>query len=184
MYPLIRFGLGLSKSRKQAPLGIFDPHVSQHRCLPWDIDPWMELNNGRTLTLYDLGRIPLGQRTGLHRVLRSNGWGMTVAGSAVRYRRRIRNLARFSMVSRMLGWDARFFYLDQSMWLGGDCAGQVLIRSAVTSDKGIVDPGLVAQQLGHAGPSPDLPDWVQAWTRAEAERPWPPDSGRFLPGRG
>ena len=64
-------------------------HVSYHRCWPWDIDLWMELNNGRTLTFYDLGRIPLARRTGLVELLRKQRWGLTMAGASVRYRARI-----------------------------------------------------------------------------------------------
>lgn len=182
MYPLIRFGLGLAKARRQPRLTLFDPHVSRHTCLPWDIDPWRELNNGRTLTLYDLGRIPLGERLGLHRVLLANRWGMTVAGSSIRYRRRIRVFDRFDMVSRLLGWDGRFFYLDQSMWRQGDCTSQVLIRSAVTSGAGIVAPATVAMALGHEGDSPAMPQWVQDWIVADQGRDWPPESGCHLPG--
>ena len=33
----------------------------------------MELNNGRTLTLFDLGRIPMARRMGLDKVLAQNG---------------------------------------------------------------------------------------------------------------
>ncbi|MFN3292601.1 MAG: acyl-CoA thioesterase [Gemmobacter sp.] len=181
MYPFARLAIGLFAATRQPRLGPFDPHVSRHVCWPWDLDPWRELNNGRTLTLYDLGRTPLAVRSGLTRALGANGWGMTVAGSSVRYRRRVRMFDRVTMVSRLLGWDARFLYLDQSMWLHGECTSQALIRSAVTSRAGIVPPAEVARALGHSGPGPALPDWVRAWTEAEAQRPWPPEAGKFLP---
>ena len=74
LYPLIRFAKEMIKFRGAPPLGPMDAHVSTHRCWPWDLDPWIELNNGRTLTLYDLGRIPLASRTGLVPVLREKGW--------------------------------------------------------------------------------------------------------------
>ena len=77
-------------------------HVSHHYCLPWDIDLWRELNNGRTLTLYDLGRIPLAGRVGLIKVLRRERWGLTMAGASVRYRRRIRVFDRIEMRSRLV----------------------------------------------------------------------------------
>ena len=179
MYPFLRLATGLVRATRQPRLGPFDPHVSHHLCWPWDLDPWRELNNGRTLTLYDLGRSPLTVRSGLSAALRANRWGMTVAGSSVRYRRRVRVFDRVTMVSRLLGWDARFLYLDQTMWKGADCTSQALIRSAVTSAKGIVPPMQVAQALGHAGESPVLPDWVAAWSQAEALRPWPPEAERF-----
>ncbi|QYK42479.1 MAG: acyl-CoA thioesterase [Paracoccaceae bacterium] len=174
MYPFLRMGLELWQHRRAAPLPILGTHLSTHTCLPWDLDPWKELNNGRTLTLYDLGRIPLGQRTGLHKVLMQNRWGMTVAGNSTRYRRRVRLFDRLTMVTRCIGWDERFIYMEQSMWKGDDCTSHILIRSAVTSVEGIVAPGRVLAALGQPTESPPLPDWVQAWIAADALRPWPP----------
>lgn len=174
MYPYIRLGKEVLKARQAPPLGILDTHVSQHICWPWDIDPWRELNNGRTLTLYDLGRVPLGIRTGLARVVRRHGWGMAIAGNSTRYRRRVRVFERITMRSRCLGWDARFIYIDQTMWRGDECTSQMLARSAFTSKQGIVAPAQVMAALGHAGPSPALPDWVAGWIAADAQRPWPP----------
>ena len=174
MYPYLRMYKELWKFRNSSKLGLFDTHISHHMCLPQDIDPWMELNNGRTLTLYDLGRLPMGRRIGFDKLGRSHGWGMTVAGASTRYRRRVRMFDRFEMRSRVLGWDARFLYMDQSMWRGGDCTGQMLLRSAVVSDDGIVPPVRAMQAMGHCEDSPPLPAWVLAWIAADGLRPWPP----------
>jgi hypothetical protein len=40
---------------------------------------------------------------------------MAVAGNSLRYRRRVRAFHRLEMRSRLLGWDARFLYVEQSM---------------------------------------------------------------------
>lgn len=174
MYPFLRMAKELWKFRNAPALPILGTHVSTHLCWPWDLDPWVELNNGRTLTLYDLGRIPLGQRTGLHRVLKANGWGMTVAGNTVRYRRRVRAFDRLTIHTRCIGWDHRFLYIEQSMWKGDDSTSHQIVRSAVTSKKGIVAPDRVLTALGQPPASPVLPDFVQRWIAAEAARPWPP----------
>lgn len=174
MYPFVRFAKEMLKYRKAPRLGLLDTHVSHHRCWPWDLDPWMELNNGRTLTLYDLGRIPMAARTGLIETLRAQGWGITVAGNSTRYRRRIRMFERFELRSRCIGWDARFIYLEHAMWLGDTCANHILIRSAFTSRNGIVPPEQVLAAMGQNTTSPDLPQWVQAWIAADAQRVWPP----------
>jgi acyl-CoA thioesterase FadM len=160
--------------RKAPALPLLGTHVSRHRCWPWDLDPWVELNNGRTLTIYDLGRIPLGIRTGLRRVLGQKGWGLTVAGNTVRYRRRVRAFDVVEMHSRCIGWDQRFLYIEQAMWAGADCASHMIVRTAVTSKAGIVPPAQVLAALGEPVDSPALPDWVQGWIAAEAARPWPP----------
>lgn len=176
MYPLIRFAKEMLKFRNAPQLGPTDPHISTHICWLWDLDPWIELNNGRTLTLYDLGRIPMATRSGLIEVLKENQWGVTVAGSSTRYRRRIKVFNRFTMVSRMVGWDNRFIYMDQSMWRGGECCNQVLIRSAITSKNGIVPPSKVFAAMGHSSEEPpETPGWIKAWIDAEAARPWPPE---------
>ncbi len=174
MYPYIRMFKELWKFRSAPALGIFDTHISHHRCWPWDIDPWRELNNGRTLTLYDLGRIPLGQRTGLHKILKEKRWGLTVAGNTTRYRRRVRLMDRVEMRTRCIGWDKRFLYMEQSMWKGGECTSHILIRSAITSANGIVPPAELARAYGLSEESPPLPAWVHAWIEGDAARPWPP----------
>ena len=176
MYPYFRMVKELWKFRKSPRLGLFDPHVSTHMCLPWDIDPWMELNNGRTLTLYDLGRIPMARRMGLDRVMKAKGWGLAVAGNTTRYRKRVQMFDRLMMHSRVLGWDDRFIYMEQSMWKGDDCTSHILIRSALigAGRSGIIAPKELALACGLSGESPALPDWVQAWIAGDAIRAWPP----------
>lgn len=175
MYPVIRLAKELLIHRNAPRLGLFDSHVSQHICWPWDIDVWMELNNGRTLTLYDFGRMVLFQRTGVIGVMRARRWAGTVAGSSVRYRRRGRMFHRVEMRTRIVGWDARFLYIEQSMWREGECTSQALLRNAVTgAGQGMIPMAEVAQAMGVDPVSPALPAWVQAWIAAEAQRPWPP----------
>lgn len=174
MYPFIRMFKELIKNARAEKLPITGTHISHHRCWPWDIDLWRELNNGRTLTLYDLGRIPMAARTGLSKHLLKNRWGLTMAGASVRYRKRVRTFARIEMRSRVVGWDDRFVYLEQSMWLGSECANQIVYRSAVTDRNGIVPTARILEAIGYSGPPPELPAWVQAWIDADAQRPWPP----------
>lgn len=175
MYPFVRMAWQLWKVRNAPPMPVTGTHVSHHMCLPWDIDMWAELNNGRTLTLYDLGRIPLAARAGLVGVLRKERWGLTMAGASVRYRRRIRTFERIEMRSRLAWWDERFFYIEQSMWKAdGECANHIVYRSAVTGKDGIVPTARVAEALGEDPSPPPAPEWVTAWIEADATRPWPP----------
>lgn len=175
MYPVIRLGLELARARRAPRLAVDAVHVSHHTCWPWDIDPWMELNNGRTLTLYDLGRVPLAVRTGLAGAVRAHGWGLAVAGTSIRYRRRVRAFERIEMRSAFVGRDARFLYVAQAMHRGGEAVSSALIRSAVTSAEGIVATDRVMAAMGLPDWNHPLPAWVEAWTEAEAKRPWPPE---------
>ncbi|SES06358.1 Thioesterase-like superfamily protein [Tranquillimonas rosea] len=175
MYPVARLAKEAFVHRKAPTLGLFETHVSHHLCWPHDIDVWMELNNGRTLTLYDLGRLVLFRRIGLVDLMRRERWAGTVAGASVRYRRRVRMFDRIEMRSRLIGWDERFFYLEQGMWVRGICTSHVLLRTAVTDRTGMLPTARVAEVAGMPPDSPALPEWVHAWGAADATRPWPPE---------
>ncbi|NOX73543.1 MAG: acyl-CoA thioesterase [Alphaproteobacteria bacterium] len=176
MYPIFRFTKEMLLFRRASKLALGEVHISHHLCWPWDVDPWMELNNGRTLTLYDLGRLPMVHRSGLIAALRKRGWGMAVAGASVRYRKRVRMFQSIRMQSVILGWDKRFFYFQQSMWNGAEATSSILCRMAITGDNGLVAPApeRVVADLGWPETSPALPVYVTQWIKAEGERPWPP----------
>jgi acyl-CoA thioesterase FadM len=176
MYPIARLTKEIFKFRNAPKLAIDDVHISTHICWPIDIDIFGELNNGRTLTLYDLGRLVMGKRTGMMTVVRKNGWGMTMAGASVRYRRRVKMFQKFTMKTSALGRDDKFMYLNQTMWSKGEATSSILYRSAVTDKNGIVPTQLVADALGYPDWNPDLPEWVTNWIKAEDTRTWPPNS--------
>jgi len=176
MYPFLRVVKELIKYRNATSLPIDGVHVSHHICWPWDLDMWGELNNGRTLSIFDLGRFGWAQRTGLITLLRKHKWGLTIAGACVRYRRRIRVFDLIEMRSRLIYWDEKFVYIEQIMLLNdGRCANQILYRSGVVDRNGMVPTSQVAKALGHTAEPPDCPKWAADWIAAEDVRPWPPD---------
>ncbi|MGR3321899.1 MAG: acyl-CoA thioesterase [Pseudooceanicola sp.] len=178
MYPFIRI-VAHSAYWKSRPLSPWATHVSHHRVLPWDLDTMRELNNGLTLTIYDMGRIPFAVRTGFWDALRADGMSFTIAGSALRYRKRITLWQKLEQRTRIAGWDERFLYFDQSLWTDPEtCAGQGVFRSAVVRKGkmvGIEDAVIpLLDRPGIAAEKPVLPDWMAQWAAAEKARPWPP----------
>ena len=177
MYPFFRAIIRGIIANRQPKIDFLATTTTRMWIGPFDIDPWLELNNGRTLTLYDLGRIPHFQRTGTTKPILKAGMYLTVAGVSVRYRGRIRPFTTVEMRTRVLGWDDRFVYVEQSLWQNGDCANQMLLRQVIVKPgQGIVDPKEVADLVGVDPESPVLPEWVINWIEADATRPWPPEN--------
>lgn len=175
MYPFIRLGWTLFSSRRLPPMNPLDLNVSQHRCWPVDCDIFMEMNNGRILTLYEMGRFQASVRMGLWPLLKKHKWGLTVAGSSVRYRRRITPFERFETRTKIATWDDRFVYIEQGMFkTDGECASNVLFRTAVVAKGRAVPTDELIAALGITEPRPTPAPWVQNWIDAEATRPWPP----------
>ncbi|MDA9991137.1 thioesterase family protein [Paracoccaceae bacterium] len=175
MYPFLRMAKELIKNRTTPKLPVDGVHVSHHICWPWDLDVFAELNNGRTLSLFDLGRYGLAQRTGLNDALRKHKWGLTTAGANVRYRHRIKIFERFEMRSKLVFWDEKFAYIEQVMLSrDGLCANHLLFRGGMVNKNGLVPMAEVAKALEHSGEPPVCPTWVADWIDSESKRPWPP----------
>ncbi|MGI9391353.1 MAG: acyl-CoA thioesterase [Boseongicola sp.] len=177
MYPYIRAAYVMLKARPQAPMGLYDTHVSHHRAWPWDTDMFGELNNGRILTLFELGRWQTTVRLGAIRPFLRGGLTLAVAGVSVRYRIRVPIFQKYRMQTRMLGYGERFFYVDQTMWQGDTCMNQMLLRAAIRDKSGTMPPKAFLEKMGMDSDQPGLPDWVKAWMAADDSRPWPPEVG-------
>lgn len=179
MYPFLRLGLNLFAARKLPPMDLLDMHVSQHRCRLVDCDIFMEMNNGRILTLYEMGRFQAAVRMGLWALLKKKHWGLTVAGTSIRYRKRITPFEKYEIRTKIATWDERFVYIEQGMYkLNGDCASHVLLRTAVVEKGRAVPTDVLIEAMGVTTPRPTPAPWVQNWIDAEATRTWPPALGK------
>ncbi len=174
MYPFLRFFNSSIKGVLSKPVSVDSICETSFYCMPWDLDMFLEMNNGRIITLYDLGRFNLAIRTGLGKILRQKRWGLVVAGNSIRYRRRIRVFEKVTMRTQVSYYDERWVYLTQSMWVKGQPASSALIRTGVTEKGKTISTSRIfaALQASDWKPQPDV--WTQSWIDSELERPWPP----------
>jgi acyl-CoA thioesterase FadM len=152
--------LARSGGRTVAPL---DEVRLPLRVWPWDIDPFMHLNNGRYLTLMDLGRFQLVARSGLLREMVRRRWWPTLGGAAIKFRRELRLLQRFELVSRFVAWDGKWFYIAQRFECGGEVHAAAMVRG-VFRHRGrslpCADVMATAGVAASPAPPPDLEHWL------------------------
>ncbi len=138
------------------------------RVWPNDLDGNLHLNNGRYLTLMDLGRFDLMVRNGMLRTLFRRGWMPVLASATIRFRRSLSPFQRFRLRTRVLGWDARSVIMEQVFeTLEGEIAARALVRGAFRRKGGTVPTREIAEAAGWPAESPDLPQRVTAWLAAE-----------------
>lgn len=155
--------LMLTRSRRQR-IGLFDTCETPLRVLPNDLDLLLHVNNGVYLTLADLGRIDLLLRMGVFRRMQAAGWYPVVAAASVRFRRSLKLWQRFSIRTRVAGWDEQSIYIEQQFYRQDELIASLLIDARCLSRHGgIVTPREVLEMTGHRGPSPELPEWVSIW---------------------
>jgi acyl-CoA thioesterase FadM len=100
------------------------------RVLPTDLDISLHMNNGRYLTLMDLGRLDFLVRTGLWRAVRTHKWTPIASAVIVRFRRELKPFDTFRLETRLLSWAEASVVMEQVFILtSGPYAGQVAARA-------------------------------------------------------
>lgn len=178
MYPFIRYTATIIKAAIKAKQGktlsFRDTGEIEFYCRLTDIDNFLEMNNGRVLTLYDMGRTDFAVRSGLGTQLLKQRWGLVIAGSTIQYRKRIRAFDKVTLKTKIVGIDARWLYIEQSMWVKGKPCSSALLRTGVTKAGRVIDTAQVLAALGQS--DWDLPPtgYVAEWIESDRDRPWPP----------
>lgn len=102
------------------------------RVLPNDLDVNLHMNNGRYLTVMDLGRFDLVLRTGLWRPIWRNGWAPTLNACVIRYRQELRPFERYYLETKLSAWSESTAVMEQTFVIAsGPRLGRVAARALV-----------------------------------------------------
>lgn len=174
MYPVFRLITSSINSAVSKPINFDSICKTTFRCRPWDLDMFFEMNNGRVLTLYDLGRFDFAIRSGLFKTLVKKKWGLVVAGSSVRYRQRIKLFDKVTIHTQVAGFEGRWIYVTQSMWVKKRPVSSVILRTGVTGNGKPILMDELLKEINLSNWKIELPNWVKSWIASEENRPWPP----------
>ena len=152
---------------RRTRLGTLDESVMRLAVLPTDLDVNGHMNNGRYLTVMDLGRVDLLMRLGIVRAMRTNRWHGVVASVTVSFRRALNPFHRYELRSRLLCWDERWFFMEQRFTRKGQLAAHALVKIQFSSRDGRLRPQQVVRATGSALESPPVPQAVLEWQDAE-----------------
>jgi len=153
------------------------------RIWPNDLDANLHVNNGRYLTLADLGRIHWFVRTGVYQTAKRHGFMPVVGDAMAKYRRELKAFQTVDIESRLVGWSGRWGFLEHRFIRHGRVVAMVAVRGALKGSHGTVDSWVLLAQSSNAGAgqpgagqpgaavptSPPLPAWALAFQQgAEA----------------
>ena len=170
MLLFFRFVIVAIRSLFRSRIGALDESIVRFTVLPHDCDMNIHLNAGRCMSFMDVARMDLIGRTGLGRHLLRLKWRPLLGGCVVRYRREIRPFERFTVRSRILGWDEKWFYLEHVAEKGGTFCAVGTARTLIRGKRGNIPPSEVLAVVGASPVSPELPEFVKRWREAEDAR--------------
>jgi acyl-CoA thioesterase FadM len=157
--------LGLLRPARIDALG---ESILHFRVWPNDLDTNLHMNNGRYMTLLDLGRFDLLMRVGIFKIGLRKRWNPVLGAATVRFRRSLKLWDRFTLKTRLIGWDTTWIYLEQTIEADSKLVTLAYLRGVFTGPQGKVPiPELIAAMGMQNRESPQLPAGVKQWLDAE-----------------
>jgi acyl-CoA thioesterase FadM len=145
-----------------------DVHRIRVRVLPTDIDVLRHLNNGRYLSLFDLGRWDMLERTGLTRIFRGRRWYAVVSNETITFRRSLKLWQRFDLETRWIGHDDRALYMEHRAVVDGEIHARAIVRARILGPDGPVSHDDLFRAVDVPDGLPEVDDWLHAWAEASA----------------
>lgn len=137
------------------------------RVWPFDLDMNLHVNNGRYLTMMDLGRIHLTALSGILLPSIKKGW-MPVLGSAkIHYLKPLNLFNRFQMQTQVVYWDEKWIYLEQKFFHKDILCATALVKALFTSKTGKIPPDKIIHTFNQSVERPDIPENIRNWIACE-----------------
>ena len=163
MYPFLRASRVLSRAiRTHRSPGIRASEITM-RVWPNDLDTNAHLNNGRYLTLMDLGRFDLMTQCGLVRIVTKNRWFPVTGGVMVRFERPLHLFEKIMLRSQIIGWDEKWLFFNHDLFSGAHRAARATTRGLFRSRGQSISSQQLLDAMNYDGASMVLPEYVQQW---------------------
>lgn len=134
--------------------------------MPNDLDFNGHVNNGRFLTLADVGRMDFVLRTGAAKAAFQMRALPIVGDSLAKFRRDLKLFERFDIETRLIGWDDKWTFMEHRFLRHGRVLGVVVIRGLFKGPQGPISPTAFLAAMNLQAEPPALPDWVRDWNRS------------------
>jgi acyl-CoA thioesterase FadM len=146
---------------RRGRLGPLDKSSLSFTVLPTDLDVNLHMNNGRFLALMDLGRLDLLARSGLVGVALKKKWRPIAAAITIHYRKPLQPFQRFQLETRILGWDEKWFYIEQVFLRGSTPLAQAWFKGLLLGPNGRIHSAEVLAAAGFPLTSPEISEELQ-----------------------
>jgi acyl-CoA thioesterase FadM len=154
--------LVLRQAVKPLPsIGTLETDVLHLRVWPNDVDFNFHLNNARYLSVMDYGRIHLLARGGVLKHALKARWAPVVGAVWITYRRSLPLWARYQLATRLVCWDERWFYMQQTFTRAEGLVAVGWVKGALLDKAGTVPPQQIMDLVQSGIVSPPLPESIQ-----------------------
>ncbi|MET0497473.1 MAG: thioesterase family protein [Steroidobacteraceae bacterium] len=166
MFPWLRmFGVGC-RVFAQSKVDLLATTRVRLRVWPNDLDLNFHVNNGRYLTLADIGRLHWFVRIDLFKTAVRHKAFPIVGDAIAKFRRDLKVFQRFEIHSRLVAWDSKWGFVEHRFVRHNRVIGVVLVRGVFKGPDGPIETSAFLADRDPAASSPELPDWANHFHRS------------------
>jgi len=166
-YRLLRIRL----TARPGTLDIHDVSILPDRVWWSDIDELRHMNNSVYLGLLDHARLDLLLRSGAWQRIRAAGIYPVVTTQTITYRRSLELGERFTIETRIAGYDEKAVYIEQRFVRDGEVTARAYVAGRFLRDSGgVVTMAELGEITGVDVTERPAPAWMTAWA-AETRLP-------------
>ncbi len=159
----LRLLIVLIKTLLARQCGLLESSRLSFRVTPLDCDLNMHMNNGRYLTFMDLGRIHMLGQTGMLKPLLHARWMPVLGAAEINFICPLRPLRRFELLTRLVTWDEKYFYVEQRFESKGRLCAVALVKGLFVTKGRPVESSAVLKMLNIDVNAPRMPEVVRHW---------------------
>ncbi|MDX2321930.1 MAG: acyl-CoA thioesterase [Moritella sp.] len=143
--------------------GFFDTVTRPFRVGFRHIDLNLHINNAKYLMFLEKARWDHSIQTNTFNTLLKNKLNFIVAGVEVGYIREIRLFKKFDVETTYLGWDEKYFYLEQKCVADGKLYNYSLVKAVFVQKGKVISPEKVMTYIPVEQRPQQLPEHMQIW---------------------
>lgn len=143
------------------------PTILNMRVMPNDLDIYGHVNNGRYLSLMDLGRLHLLYTTELLQPILKKKWAPLLGSVKIHFLKPLRLFQKFQLTTQTIYWDDKWIYIEQKFHRQDQLCAVALLKILFISQSGKVNPQDIVELLPHPPTKPPIPHTLKYWLEAE-----------------
>lgn len=151
------------RNKQATNKGFFDTITRTFRVGFRHIDFNLHINNAKYLMFLEKARWDHAIQTNTFNPLLKNKLNFIVAGVEVGYIREIGLFKKFDVETTYLGWDEKYFYLEQKCVVKGKLCNYSLVKAVFVQKGKVVSPNKVMEILPIEQRPQQLPEHMQIW---------------------
>lgn len=147
---------------------VLTPTLLPMHVWPNDLDFNFHMNNGRYLTLMDLGRFHLLAKKGLLSKVFKRKWQPVLGGAKIHFIKALGPFSRFNLKTEVLYWDEKWIYIEQHFIQNNQLMATAMVKALFVHKGKRLKPESLFELISQTPPTrPACPVTLQHWLDSE-----------------